>query len=317
VALAEFNGAGFPTVFLTLWYYETATTALAILGLVLFVLRPSLVRRGYADERPAGVRRDLLVMLSYAIPYLVAIGLHERAQQRFVIPLLPFAALLATAGLAGLVRIAGGSRRAAQVVGLVALALPLAATAAYARLHERPHTQQSAADWLAANTTPDELVGVHLTYDLPFARRLEDLFVGGEFGGQRRPGIFSSWQFHQCAHLGPSWPGERRALESLYVPAETDLAAVQADPEAWLKRQGYAYVVVPGEHGASFAPLLMAVRAAAANIGTLVMEAPLGPRMVVEQKHEGLDTPHYTAFVLTAPQLGPELEIYDLVPPRR
>jgi hypothetical protein len=38
---------------------------------------------------------------------------------------------------------------------------------------------------------------------------------------------------------------------------------------------------------------------------------------MVEVKHEGLDTPHYTAFVLTAPQLGPELEIYDLVPPRR
>ena len=39
--------------------------------------------------------------------------------------------------------------------------------------------------------------------------------------------------------------------------------------------------------------------------------------MKVEQKLEGLDTPHYTAFVLTAPELGPELEIYDLDPPRR
>jgi hypothetical protein len=256
-------------------------------------------------------------MLSYAIPYLVAIGLHERAQQRFVIPLVPFAALLATAGLAGLVRIVGGGRRAAQAVGLVALALPVAATAAYARLHERPHTQQSASDWISANTDPGELVGVHLTYDLPLARRLEDLFVGGQFGGQRRPGIFSPWQFHQCEHMGPSWGGERRALESMYVPGETDLAAVQADPEAWLERQGYRYVVVPGEHGASFHPLLMGVRAAAADIGTLVMQAPQGPRMKVEEKLEGLDTPHFTAFVLTAPQLGPELEIYALHPPRR
>ena len=317
VAFSEFNGAGFPTVFLTLWYYETATTALAILGLVLFVLRPSLVRRGRADGRASDARRDLLVMLSYAIPYLVAIGLHERAQQRFVIPLLPFAALLATAGLAGLVRLVDGSRRAAQAVGLVALALPVAATVAYARLHERPHTQQAAADWIAANVAHDDLVGVHLTYDLPLARRLEDLFVDGQFGGQRRAGIFSPWQFHQCNHMGPSWRGERRALENLYVPAETDLAAVQADPEAWLEREGYKYVVVPGEHGASFHPLLMAVRGAAANIGTLVMQAPRGPRLKVEQKHEGLDTAHYTAFILTAPELGPELEIYDLDPPRR
>jgi hypothetical protein len=61
----------------------------------------------------------------------------------------------------------------------------------------------------------------------------------------------------------------------------------------------------------------MAVRSAAANIGTLVMQAPLGPRMNVDEKHEGLDTPHFTVFVLTAPQLGPELEIYALDPPRR
>ena len=28
-----------------------------------------------------------------------------------------------------------------------------------------------------------------------------------------------------------------------------------------------------------------------------------------------LDTPHYTAFLLTAPQLGPDLEIYRIDPP--
>jgi hypothetical protein len=37
--------------------------------------------------------------------------------------------------------------------------------------------------------------------------------------------------------------------------------------------------------------------------------------MVVKTKHEGLDTPYFTGFILTAPQLGPELEIYRLDPP--
>jgi hypothetical protein len=254
-------------------------------------------------------------MLCYAVPYLVAIGMHERAQQRFVLPLIPFAALLATAGLVGLARFRRGGRRAAQALAFGALALPTAATAAYARLHELPHTQASAARWLSAHTRPDELVGLHLTYDVPLARRIEDLFVGGVFAGERRPGIFSPWQYHQCNYMGPQWSGERRALASLYLPGETDLAAVVADPEAYLRQGGYRYVVLPGEHGASFGELLVRVRAAAGNIGTLVMQAPARPRMRVQKKREGLDTPHYTAFLLTAPQLGPDLEIYRIDPP--
>ncbi len=321
MALSEFTGEGFTTVFLTLWYYESATFVLAGLGLALLLLHPLLVRLGRATPLRTGRLLDLAVIAAYAVPYLITIGMHERAQQRFVIPLIPFAVLLATHGLSGTVRLIAGtgphSRRLAQFAGGLALAVPLAATASYVRLHETPHTQGAAGEWLAANASPDDFIGVHLTYDVPLARRLENLFVDGNPEGPRRPGMFyTSWQHHQCTHMGPDWEGQRWNVESLYVPAETDLAAVQADPEAWLRVKGYKYVVVPGEHGASFHPMLEKVRLAAANIGTLMMRAPDGERMRVKTKYEGLDTPHYTAFVLTAPQLGPELEIYRIDPPR-
>jgi hypothetical protein len=86
VAFSEFNGEGFPTVFMTLWYYETATFVLASAGLFLLLARPLLLRAGRADRRPPGTGLDLVVMLSYALPYLFVIGMHERAQQSFVIP---------------------------------------------------------------------------------------------------------------------------------------------------------------------------------------------------------------------------------------
>ena len=320
MSLSEFTGEGFPTVFMTLWYYESVSFVLAGLGLLVFLLGPLLRKVDRADARAPGQGRDLLVMLAFALPYLLTIGMHERAQQRFVIPMIPFAALLATHGLAGFVRWFHGGRRFAQIAGGLALVIPAAATASYVRLHELPHTQGAAGAWLAANASPDDFIGAHLTYDLPLARRFENLFVDGVFGGQRRPGIFSPWQHHQCEQMGPGWGGQRWNIESLYVPAETDFAAVQADPEAWLRVKGYKYVLVPGEHGASFHPIMIKVRLAAENIGTLMLRLPgeglFGERMRVKTKYEGLDTPHFTAFILTAPQLGPGLEIYRIDPPR-
>jgi len=298
MSFSEFTGAGFRTVWMTAWYYETVAFLLGAVGVLVWCVR---LARG---RRPAGGGRDLVVVLAYVVPYLLVIGLHERAQQRFVIQLVPF---LACAAAYGLQSLAGRFARPAIALALV---VPVVATGRYAWLRVQGHTLGQAASWIVQHVDREhERIGIHLTYDLPLARRPENLFLPD---GEWRKSIFTPWQFHQVTVMGPDWPGERWFLHSLYVPAEIDPAAVQADPEAYLRGLDLDYVLLPGEHGASFHPMLQAVRAAARHMGTLVFQAPRGERMRVEEKIEGLDTPHYTAFVLTAPAVGPAIEIYHL-----
>lgn len=302
MSFSEFTGEGFYNGLMTFWYYESVAFVLCAIGLVAWVVR------ALAGKRATGGGRDLLVVLAYVLPYLLVVGFHERAQQRFWIQLVPFVACGAAYGLRA---ISGPFARPAIALALL---VPFAATARYAWLRSEGHTLSQAGAWITRNVDQErDRIGVHLTYDLPLVRRTENLFTEE---GEWRKGIFTPWQFHQVTAMTDTWPGPRWFVHSLYVPAEIQPAEVQADPEAYLRRLGLDYVLVPGEHGASFHPMLQAVRAAAGNIGTLVFEAPARERMVVKEKIEGLDTPHYTAFVLTAPAFGPSIEIYRIDPPK-
>ncbi len=319
MAFSEFTGEGFPTVFLTLWYYESVTFVLAAGGLVVWLL--SLARR--RGQGLSGRGKDVLVMLAYALPYLLVIGMHERAQQRFVVQLLPYAALLATYGLRGVLAWMGrggpGSGLVARLAALAALAVPLAATMSHVAVRARGTTLDDAGRWVEENVAQDERAGIHLSFDLPLVRRFENQFVDGKWGGEPRKSILagSPWSTYQRLVIGPEWSGTRHWIDALYFPGElilagTSIEAVIADPEGYLRGQGYDFVILPGEHRAGFHPMMQAVRAAAMRTGTLMLRLPREERMRVTAVHEGLDTPHYTAFILSAPQLGPELEIYDL-----
>src|SRR6185295_11931912 len=101
VALRLFNGAGFAKVYDALRGYEPWMSALGVAGVV-FALLDGIARRrthsadpGESDTDTREARRALLVVLAYAIPYLVAIGLYERTYQRFALPLVPFVACAA------------------------------------------------------------------------------------------------------------------------------------------------------------------------------------------------------------------------------
>jgi hypothetical protein len=314
LSFSEFTGEGFTTVFLTLWYYEPVQLILAELGVLVMIV--SFVRRRSGDARKV---KDALVMVAYAVPYAVVIGMHERAQQRFVVPLIPFVALLSTVGLRGALRwVVGGRPNEAlvsRVAAAMALAVPVLATSSFARVRSRPHTLGSVAAWIEDNVDPaTERVGLHNLYDVPLVRRLENQFVDGQWGGEvRKPALYGTpWAYYQHTIIGPGWRGTRWWIEPMYHQGETNLREVMEDPEGYIRGLGLNYVVLPGEHGASFHPLLQGMRETAMRIGTLEAKFPETERMRVETKYEGLDTPHYTKFILTAPQLGPEVEIYRI-----
>lgn len=330
MAFSEFTGEGFPTVLMTVWYYESVTFALALLGVAVWLV--SLARR--TGDGVPGRGKDVLVMLAYALPYFLVIGMHERAQQRFVVQLLPYLALLATYGLRGALLWLGqggpGSGMVPRLAAVAALTVPLAASLSHMSVRARGTTLDEAGRWVEEHVGADERVGIHLSFDVPLVRRLENQFVDGSFGGEPRKSILagSPWNSYQRQYIGPDWPGERHWVESLYFPGELAqlyfpgedpptvipkaIAKVVEDPEAYLRGQGFDFLILPGEHRAQFHPMMQAVREAAMRMGTLELRLPREERMQVTAVYEGLDTPHYTAFILSAPQLGPELEIYDI-----
>src|SRR5262249_39747635 len=125
--LKSFNGGGFAVVLDTLISFEPVATALALVGVGALIVQ--LARRKARGE-PSD-RGDLWVVLAYAVPYFVAVGLYAKSFDRFVIPLLPFVALLAAFGARA---IAHGAARAlapssrAKLVAALAVVLLLPST---------------------------------------------------------------------------------------------------------------------------------------------------------------------------------------------
>src|SRR5262249_29621670 len=119
-----FDGQGLREVLSALARYETWISALAAPALLL--LLRSVRRRSSLDEQQ---RSDLLVVLAYVVPYLAAIVLYRRTYQRFVLPLLPYACLLAAWTVLGTARgigarFAGPRQRIAALLASCVLVLP-------------------------------------------------------------------------------------------------------------------------------------------------------------------------------------------------
>jgi hypothetical protein len=159
--LDKLNFAGSKNMFLTLYLYEPVLLVLGIVGVGVFLWRCK--SRGPVDlER----RRDLAVILPFAVMYGLFVCVYEDAFDRFLMPLVPFLAALAAyaaAALSSRIR----SKPALVAVAALLLAEPAAATVALARVRARPDTQTQVAEWIRAHVQPEERVVVLPYIDLP------------------------------------------------------------------------------------------------------------------------------------------------------
>ena len=159
---------------MTLWFYEPVALVLAVLGMAVWCARRE--RSDEADQR----RRDLLVVLSFALLYAVVIGLYRRNQQRFVLPLVPFVTCAAAYGMRAVWQASARSsvrRIAAVVLMLIALGVPTLANLGYTRMRSNPHTCEQLARWLQANADrTTQRIGLHLLHEVPLAREHANLF---------------------------------------------------------------------------------------------------------------------------------------------
>jgi hypothetical protein len=144
----KIDGTGFRTVASVMWNYDPALSVLAALGAVLAIVHA-------VRSRPvAGERRDVALVLSaYALPYLFAIGMFGETVDRFLMPLVPYFALLAGYAVE---RLLGAVQRVAPraLVLAGAFAFPGVVIARYVAVRDAPDTFEAAADWVTQHVTP-------------------------------------------------------------------------------------------------------------------------------------------------------------------
>ncbi|MCE9595625.1 MAG: phospholipid carrier-dependent glycosyltransferase [Planctomycetes bacterium] len=165
VDFAMFDGGGFAKLARFLASYDPVALAFASLGVA--ALAWSAYRAN--GRRPSA---DAVLLGAHAIPYVLVFGLFSWIGDRFALPLVPHVALLAGVGverLANALPNAWGRARLA-LVGLVALALPTAASIGLDAQRTRVDTATQAARFVEANLSPkDDLLFLTSRATLPLA----------------------------------------------------------------------------------------------------------------------------------------------------
>lgn len=148
--LGTFTGAGFSRLARFTWGYEPVLVVAALLGLAYALTR--LPRGG--DPGARARRRDLAVVLGHALPYALVMGIYAHSPARYMIPLMPYLAILAAVGALWPVRLLARrwSARTRNVACITAsvlwLAVPTYAVAHLTALRVRPDTREEMADWM-------------------------------------------------------------------------------------------------------------------------------------------------------------------------
>jgi hypothetical protein len=317
IRLDRFNGGGAAKVLAALWSYEPLLLVLAAGG-ALVGLRALFRRDPPAD---AGRWRDLAVVAAHAVPYLAAILLYEPTRQRFLIPLLPYAAVLAAACLRAILRFLR-ARSPSPVFGAAAgalvLALPTGVEAAcscrLASVRAAPDTIELAAEWIRSNVRPaEERIALSPELDLPLLRRAECL--------RRDAPILCAplypWFRYQCGIDGSTCEESAFEIRSLPIRDASWLAELESAPRPAWSGLGCRYVVLEVFEGwgwKAHATMHRSIPSAGKLVARFDPDPPEASyRLPIEFEDEGYRRcVPWLSRILRARSTGPPIEIYRL-----
>ena len=195
----DYDGSGFALCAKLMWDYDPGLAVLAAIGLALALLGLAQWWRAAPFER----RADLCVVLAYALPYALFIGMFRETSDRFLLPLLPFLACLAGVAIDHAVGVV--PRFARPLILGAALVVPAFGALRYVRVRSARDTLEQAADFVAAHVDrAKERVVVSTGLVLP-------LFSAKECLDRARDDYVSKqrhWLRYQFAHesqSGESW----------------------------------------------------------------------------------------------------------------
>lgn len=312
--LSMFNGAGLGHVLRALWGWDPQLALLLPLAALGFVV-------GQRGPLAPGERREQLVLLSAAVPYLLVICVYSRTYERFLLPLLPFAGLFIAGGVRALVRRLRGSAPRALVglVGLVGLVTGLAllagfgASARFAWLRSQPDTLELASEWVRTSVDPQaEALFISPPLDLALGRADSGL---RRANGRRLTTLYSPWSRHQFRLEEAQRPQPLYDLRWLVVNAETGSLDDPANLSRYLDEHGPGVYVLEVTEGRAHR-FLSRIAEELARRGTL--EARFSPDPdpyfssypLLDEDEEVSDWPHVFRRVLNARAVGPVIEVY-------
>jgi len=323
VAWSNFDGEGFARVVGFLWSYEPTVLVLGVAGAILWLARA----RGASRAESRTRLPDLLVVLTYAIPYLIAIGMYALTFQRFLIPLLPFAACCAAFAVGCVVDGAWSARvpaalRTALGVVLAGAALywPARVTWRLGTLREAPSTLELAAAWIAEHSAPPKpRVIVSPGIDLPLPRVPDAVLADAALPHGIRPEPWIDYQAALLEARGPrhplfvaGYPAYRVA-----VRGQRDVRRLKRRGEDWLQEFGGAWLVVPVvEKERNLVAWLL--RQEAIRTGSLAARfSPEPDPALIEYPFMYIEAPKsdpmpFGARTLRVDAVGPTVEIYRL-----
>lgn len=321
IHLQYFNGEGVPVLVGSLWAYDPLIAVMASLGAVLGLAAMWQKRRSPSPERASrAIPEDLLVVLSYAVPYAIVIGLYYFSTQRFVLPLLPFLACLGAYALRSawvFCRAHGRWPRTAAAAGIVAiLAVQTFAATKLSWIRSRPDTATEAASWIRTHLRPGvDRILVSPGFELPLLQTPDAL--------ERNKPISANpnerWFAYQISAVCRSdTTSDRYELITLPI-AETEARdRALADPARFIRDLDADWIVIEVHRTHDWGGLLR-LREALGEVGELVVT--FSPDRVrrwgdVPIAHQGFDPRPFPVpwflRILDARCTGMVLEVWKL-----
>ena len=304
----DFNGEGFLRVLGTLYSYDPMTLLLFVGGAL-----AALARLGRLRAWSSVKRGDLLVAASFAVPYLVLIGLYMRTAERFVMPLQPYVACLAAYGAA---RLSDGLRleaRGRAALAVVLLVVPALGVWGLTSARSGPDAFEEAAAYMMEHLDPDTSRTYLMPYHtLPLLYGADSLAFNWE---QSRRTEWLEYLHEQPAAdlLGPRW-------EVIHPKRRNASREIGDDPLGWLRREGFTHVLIQHVRPGFRERALPEMRAALVDHAQLLARfTPLREddgdpaRVDYNYSRRVLERP-FVLHLLLAKGMGSTLELYRLAP---
>ena len=297
----DLDFSGFATSARLMFDYDPGLTVLAALGAPMLAVHARSLWSAASRER----RRDVLVVLAYALPYALALGIYKETVDRMLLPLLPFLATLAALAIVGLVGLLPSNVRVLGVA--VALAVPTFGAVRYASVRDARDTFEQCADWLVENASEGRTL-VSGRFNLPLAGDAHALErVKDDHSTRQR-----RWMRYQLEQ-GPL----PQARDVLAMPGRL---FASADPEKsrarlakFLDEEQPQWVVVDVSKYMRVNPLLIDLRDWAVRNGSLVASFSGEPtERFMEPSLDYQDVPHLFVRLCSATAFGPTLEVYRI-----
>lgn len=307
------NGSGFGLMFNYLRDCEPGLLALTVGGLAV-----ALMRLASRRARPDTARRaDLLIAASYALPYFLALGVFGEVQDRFLLPLIPFFALLGGLLIESVTPRVGQQRLVVgSLLAIGALSFPSRVVSRFATVRAAPDTVERAAAWVTTNVKPGTgrvLVTPRLALPLfhdPEALRLAAVDYAS------RQSVWIDWQLQHLS-LEEDAPNRQRPAWKLFLtPGRIVGMNKERGPEelrTWLDEVQPQFAVLEVSRFTMFIPQVRALRDLVRERGTV--RAHFHGEAKESCQEPPLDyqeVPDLAQRILAAEAFGPCIEVYQL-----